>query len=68
MVTCHAVRLFTTPTSRPRLVRRVGYLRCMRCQRPTFSEDVVGIRICFKCGGEGSVPIGHISELEDDDL
>lgn len=52
----------------PRLVRRVGYLRCMRCQRPTFSEDIIGIRICFECGGEASVPIGRISDLEDDDL
>lgn len=51
-----------------RLVRRVGWLRCMLCSRPHFSEDVVGIRICFECGGEGSVPIGRISDLEDDDL
>lgn len=50
----------------PRLVRRVGWLRCMLCSRPHFSEDVVGIRICFECGGEGSVPIGRISDLDDD--
>jgi hypothetical protein len=52
----------------PRVVRRVGWLRCMRCSRPTFSEDVVGIRICFECGGSGSVPIGRISDLEDEAL
>lgn len=50
----------------PHVVRRVGWLRCMLCQRPHFSEDVVGVRICFECGGEGSVPIGRISDLDDD--
>lgn len=52
----------------PRLVRRMGWLRCMLCNRPHFSEDVVGIRICFECSGEGSVPIGRISDLDDGDL
>lgn len=50
-------------TQPPRIVRRVGWLRCMLCSRPHFSEDVVGIRICFECGGSGSIPIGHISNL-----
>lgn len=50
----------------PRVVRRVGWLRCMRCDRPHFSEDVVGVRICFECGGGGSVPIGRISDLDDE--
>lgn len=50
----------------PRVVRRVGWLRCMRCGRPHFSEDVVGVRICFECGGGGSVPIGRISDLDDE--
>lgn len=47
----------------PRIVRRVGWLRCMLCSRPHFSEDVVGIRICFECGGSGSAPIGRTSNL-----
>lgn len=52
----------------PRVVRRVGWLRCMRCQRPTFSEDVVGVRICCDCGGAGSSPVGCLSDVDDDDL
>lgn len=42
----------------PRLVRRVGWLRCMRCGRPHFSEDVTRIRLCCACGGSGGLPIG----------
>lgn len=51
----------------PRVVRRVGWLKCMRCQRFHFSDDVVGIRICFDCGGSGSVPVGLISDLDNED-
>ena len=49
----------------PRFVRRVGWLRCMRCQRPIFSEDVTGVRICFECGGSGTAPIGRTPDLDE---
>ena len=42
----------------PRLVRRVGWLRCMACGRPHFSEDVARVRLCCACGGLGGLPIG----------
>lgn len=32
--------------SPPLVVRRVGWLRCMRCRKPFFSADVVGQRLC----------------------
>ena len=37
----------------PRLVRRVGWLRCVCCGRPHFSEDVARARMCVECGGSG---------------
>lgn len=42
----------------PRVVRWVGYVRCMSCGRPHFSEDVVRARLCSTCGGAGGWPIG----------
>ncbi len=42
----------------PKLVRRIGWVRCMRCRRPHFSEDVARIRMCANCGGAGGLPIG----------
>ncbi|QDD90359.1 hypothetical protein CCZ28_15570 [Pseudomonas oryzihabitans] len=36
---------------RGRVVRRVGWVRCMRCRRPAWSGDVVRCRICVGCGG-----------------
>ena len=42
----------------PRVVRWVGYVRCMSCGRPHFSEDVVRARLCSVCGGAGGWPIG----------
>ena len=42
----------------PRVVRQVGYVRCMSCGRPHFSEDVVRARLCSTCGGAGGWPIG----------
>lgn len=30
----------------PRVVRRVGWQRCMRCRQPFWSEDVVRLRLC----------------------
>ena len=29
-----------------RVVRKVGWQRCMKCRRPFFSEDVVRLRLC----------------------
>lgn len=42
----------------PRVIRRVGWVRCMRCQRFHFSGDVVAVRLCSTCGGAGGWPIG----------
>lgn len=36
----------------PRVVRRVGWQRCMRCRRPFWSDDVVRLRLCVS-GGAG---------------
>ncbi len=36
----------------PRVVRRVGWQRCMRCRRPFWSDDVVRLRLCTS-GGAG---------------
>jgi hypothetical protein len=44
----------------PRVVRRVGWLRCLRCRRPHFSDDVVGARLCLHCGGLGGLPVGPV--------
>lgn len=30
----------------PRVVRRIGWMRCLRCRRSFFSEDVVRQRLC----------------------
>lgn len=35
----------------PRVVRKVGWRRCMKCRRPFFSEDVLRLRLCS--GTEG---------------
>lgn len=35
----------------PRVVRRVGWHRCMKCRRPFFSEDVLRQRLCDGAGG-----------------
>ena len=40
----------------PKVVRRIGWLRCMCCARLTFSDDVVRVRLCEECGGLGSAP------------
>ncbi len=42
----------------PRVMRRVGWLRCLLCRRPHFSGDVVQVRICLRCGGLGGEPFG----------
>lgn len=42
----------------PRVVRRVGWLRCMSCDRHHFSEDVARARMCVECGGAGGWPVG----------
>lgn len=30
----------------PRVVRKVGWHRCLRCRKPFFSEDVQRLRLC----------------------
>ena len=40
----------------PKVLRRIGWLRCMCCARFTFSDDVVRVRLCEECGGSGSAP------------
>lgn len=30
----------------PRVVRRMGWQRCLKCRRPFFSEDVLRLRLC----------------------
>lgn len=37
----------------PRVIRKIGWLRCMACKRYHFSEDVARVRICSPCGGNG---------------
>lgn len=35
----------------PRLVRKVGWHRCLKCRRPFFSEDVIRLRLCSGAQG-----------------
>lgn len=42
----------------PRVVRRVGWSRCLCCGRHHFSSDVVKVRLCAACGGLGGAPRG----------
>jgi hypothetical protein len=42
----------------PRVIRRVGWVKCMRCQRFHFSGNVVSVRLCSLCGGAGGWPVG----------
>jgi len=42
----------------PKVVRQVGWLRCMSCGRHHFSEDVARARMCVECGGAGGWPVG----------
>lgn len=35
----------------PRVVRKVGWQRCMKCRRPFFSEDVLRLRLCSGADG-----------------
>ncbi|MBQ1499211.1 MAG: hypothetical protein IIZ38_12930 [Sphingomonas sp.] len=32
--------------SPPRVVRKMGWHRCLKCRRPFFSEDVLRLRLC----------------------
>ncbi len=34
-----------------RVVRRVGWHRCLKCRRPFFSEDVLRLRLCSGAQG-----------------
>ena len=38
----------------PRVIRRVGWQRCLRCLRPFFSSDIVRQRLCEFCKGNHS--------------
>ncbi len=59
----------------PKMVRRVGWMLCMKCQRPHFSDDVGKCRVCFECGGAGGRaynppgqkhgPVGYIAFIKD---
>jgi hypothetical protein len=42
----------------PRVVRTVGWRRCMCCGRFHFSDDVCRARLCLNCGGTGGLPVG----------
>ena len=35
----------------PRVVRKVGWQRCMRCHKPFWSEDVMRLRMCGGADG-----------------
>lgn len=35
----------------PRVVRKMGWQRCMKCRRPFFSEDVLRLRLCSGAQG-----------------
>ncbi len=35
----------------PRVVRSVGWRRCMCCTRAFWSQDVIALRICDRCKG-----------------
>ena len=43
----------------PKVIRHMGWKRCMSCWRFHFSEDIVRVRICTECGGSGGSPIGE---------
>jgi hypothetical protein len=38
----------------PRLVRRVGWVRCLCCGEPHFSPDVTRVRLCWECKTDDS--------------
>jgi hypothetical protein len=38
-----------TDHSPPKVVRRVGWHRCLRCRVPFFSLDVAALRQCTEC-------------------
>lgn len=37
----------------PRVVRRVGWHHCLRCQQPFWSEDVARLRLCIRKSNDG---------------
>ena len=45
----------------PRVVRRVGYLACIRCRRAFWSDDVLRVRMCAE-HGLGGLPIGRADD------
>lgn len=34
-----------------RVVRKIGWQRCLKCRRPFFSEDVLRLRLCSGADG-----------------
>src|SRR5690606_761464 len=42
----------------PRVVRTVGWSRCMCCGRFHLSDDGCRARLCLICGGAGALPGG----------
>lgn len=44
----------------PRVVRKVGWRCCMKCQTPYFSQDIMRLRLCDRCKG-----LTHLKPLGD---
>ncbi|MDV6873280.1 hypothetical protein FA568_00590 [Pseudomonas aeruginosa] len=42
----------------PKVVRQVGWVKCMCCSRFHFSDDVTRARLCTRCSGLGGWPVG----------
>lgn len=56
------------PIRPTRIVRQVGWVKCLCCARHHFSEDVLRIRLCAQCGGLGGQPLsGYRTAGRDDD-
>jgi hypothetical protein len=41
----------------PRLVRKCGYQKCLRCREPFWSPHCTGIRLCNVCKGAQAEPV-----------
>jgi len=37
----------------PRIIRKVGWLHCLKCGKPFFSEDVLRLRLCINVASYG---------------
>lgn len=47
----HREAVLDADASPPRVVRKVGWHRCLKCRRPFFSEDVIRQRLCSGAQG-----------------